>query len=145
MTRFRLDVSTILAFIDDQHQFHQAVGAWAARTTDARWLTSPIVQNGAIRIASQTMYSRRLGGSAVVRRVVQVFCAQPRHEFCPDDISLLDNEHVPRPELLTPKGVTDAYLLALARHHNARFATLDEHVVADVVGAGAGVLEFIPR
>ncbi len=143
MSRFRLDVSTVLALVDQQHQFHRAVNAWARRAPDSRWLTCPIVQNGAVRIASQPAYSRRLGGPEAVRRVMQAFRAHPRHEFCPDDISLLDDEHIVRPDLLTPKAVTDVYLLALARHHGARLATFDRKIVSDAVRGGYDALEVI--
>jgi uncharacterized protein len=52
----------------------------------------------------------------------------PRHEFCPDDISLLDPPHLAQPALLTPSRVTDLYLVALARHHGASLATFDGRI-----------------
>lgn len=54
MSRFLLDVNTVLALLDPRHVFHDAAHAWAERAPDARWLTCPLVQNSVIRVASQT-------------------------------------------------------------------------------------------
>lgn len=113
------------------------------RSAGARWLTWPLVQNGALRVASQPAYSERLGTSADVRQVLAAFCADPRHEFCPDDVSLLDPARLVRPALLTAARVTDLYLLALARHHGARLATFDRRIPADAIEGGTGAQELL--
>ncbi len=141
--RYLLDVNALLALLDPQHVFHAAAHAWAEREPTARWLTCPIVQNGALRVASQTAYSERLGTASDVRAVLAAFCADARHEFCPDDVSLLDSAHLARPELLTSGGVTDLYLLALARHHGARLATFDRRIPAAAVRGGANALAVL--
>ena len=141
--RFLLDVNVLLAMLDPQHVFHGAAHAWAARETGARWLTCPLVQNGALRVASQPAYSAQLGATAAVREVLAAFCGDPRHEFCPDDVSLLDAAHLARPELLTPARVTDLYLLALARHHGAQLATFDRRIPVAAVGGGAAALAVL--
>lgn len=116
MTRFLLDVVTVVALVDTYHQHHPAARAWAERTPGARWLTCPIVQNGAFRVLTQTRYSEGLSGDVLtVRDALRAFCSQPSHDFVRDDISLLDDAHVSRPSLLTAKNSTDVYLLALAR------------------------------
>jgi predicted nucleic acid-binding protein len=86
--------------------------------------------------ASQSAYPNALGTAAEVYDVVAAFCADPRHEFCPDDISLLDPAHLARPALLTPSRITDLYLLALARHHDASLATFDRRIPAEAVPDG---------
>lgn len=143
MSRFLLDVNTLLALLDPLHVFHEAAHAWAEHVPRARWLTCPLVQNGAIRVASQTAYPNSLGTAAAVRAVLQAFCADPRHEFCADDISLLDDAHLVRPDLLTPSRVTDIYLLALARHHHARLATFDRRIPAEAIRGGSAALALL--
>lgn len=144
MSRFLLDVNTLLALLDPAHVFHDAAHAWVqANPAPARWLTSPLVQNGVIRVASQPKYPNRLGSSAAVRAILQAFCADPRHEFCPDDISLLDDAHLLRPDLLTPDRTTDCYLLALAQTHGARLATFDRRIPAEAIRDGAASLELL--
>jgi toxin-antitoxin system PIN domain toxin len=143
LSRHLLDLNTLLALLDPMHVFHDAAHRWVEATPDLRFLTCPLVQNGVIRIASQSAYPNALGTAAEVRTVVEAFCADPRHEFCPDDISLLDPSHLVRPALLTPSRVTDLYLLALAHHHDARLATFDRHIPAEAVPDGPHHLTVI--
>lgn len=142
MSRFLLDVNTLLALLDPLHVFHDAAHAWAERVPDTRWLTCPLVQNAVVRIASQAAYPNHLGTAGAVRTIVGAFCADPRHEFCPDDISLLD-DWVTRVDLLTPARVTDLYLLALAHHHRARLATFDRRIPAAAVRGGREALALL--
>jgi uncharacterized protein len=143
LNRFLLDVNTLLALLDPRHVFHEAAHAWAARDPKAQWLTSPLVQNGVIRVASHPRYPNHLGTSGAVRNVLRAFCADGRHEFCPDDISLVDDAHVARTDLLTPSGITDIYLLALARRHQARLATFDRRISVQAVPDGQSSLELL--
>ncbi|MGA7391870.1 MAG: hypothetical protein WBW78_04390, partial [Terrimicrobiaceae bacterium] len=69
--------------------------------------------------------------------------ADPRHEFCPDDISLVAPASVARPELLTPSRVNDLYLLLLARQHSAKLATFDHRIPAEAIPEGARHLEIL--
>lgn len=145
MSRFLLDISTVLALLDRRHEFHDRAFTWVRRTADARWLTSPIVQNGVVRIASQPAYPSRIGSAADVRIVLQAFCNDPRHEFCPDDISLLDDAQVAHPALLTPPRITDVYLAALARHHGAQFATFDRRIPREAFAGGDDPVFVVPQ
>ncbi len=143
MNRYLLDVNTLLALLDPRHVFHEAAHAWAEGTPDAQWLTCPMVQNGVLRVASRSTYPNRLGTASAVWEVLQAFCADPRHEFCADDISLLDAAHLARPDLLTPSRVTDVYLLALAHHHRARLATFDRRIPAEAVRDGRAAIALL--
>ncbi|MGA7881688.1 MAG: TA system VapC family ribonuclease toxin [Terrimicrobiaceae bacterium] len=143
MSRCLLDVNTVLALLDPRHVFHDAAHAWVERTPGLRWLTCPLVQNGVVRVASQTAYPNRLGTVTDVLEVLRAFCADPRHEFCPDDISLVAPASVARPELLTPSRVNDLYLLLLARQHSAKLATFDHRIPAEAIPEGARHLEIL--
>lgn len=143
MNGFLLDVNTLLALLDPRHVFHDAAHEWVARTHEVRWLTCPLVQNGAIRVASQSAYPNHLGTAGEVREVLQAFCDDPRHEFCPDDVSLIDESRLVRPALLTPSRVTDLYLLLLAVHHGARLATFDRRIPAEAIRGGPGAVTVL--
>jgi uncharacterized protein len=143
LNRHLLDLNVLLALLDPMHVFHEAAHRWVEATSGLRFLTCPLVQNGVIRIASQSTYPNALGTAAEVHEVVAAFCADPRHEFCPDDISLLDPAHLTRPSLLTPSRVTDLYLLALARRHGASLATFDRRTPAEAVPDGRHHLTVI--
>jgi len=143
LSRHLLDINTLLALLDPKHVFHDAAHRWVETTPDLRFLTCPLVQNGVVRVASQSAYPNALGTTAEVHAVVAAFCADPRHEFCPDDVSLLDPAHLAHPELLTPARITDLYLLALARHHGAQLATFDRRIPAEAVPNGRRHLSVI--
>jgi len=143
LSRHLLDLNTLLALLDPLHVFHEAAHGWVETTPGLRFLTCPLVQNGVVRIASQSTYPNSLGTAAEVCAVVAAFCADSRHEFCPDDISLLDPAHLARPALLTPSRVTDLYLLALACHHGASLATFDRRIPAEAVPDGPRHLTVI--
>lgn len=51
------------------------------------------------------------------------------HRFLADDISLVVGSYLAAERVATYGHVTDAHLLAVARHHGARLATLDRGVV----------------
>ncbi len=140
MIRALLDTNALLALLDPRHVFHDAAHRWVAATPDLVWLTCPLVQNGVLRVASQAGYPNRLGTPVEVRTILQAFCADARHEFCPDDLSLLDDEVLARPDVLTPSRVTDLYLLALAHRHGARLATFDRRIPAEGVPGGRETL-----
>jgi len=137
-------VNSLLALLDPCHVFHEAAHAWVEDEREPEWLTCPIVQNGVIRVASQSQYPNRLGTTADVREIVAAFCADPRHRFCPDDVSLLSPEDLVAPEVLTPSRVTDLYLLCLARRHGVRLATFDTRIPARAVPEGRRHLFLIP-
>lgn len=143
MSRFLLDVNSLLALLDPRHVFHEAMHAWVERTPEASWHTCPIVQNGVIRVASQAAYPNRLGTAAEVREVVATFCSDPRHEFCPDDVSLLEPGTLSHLETLTPSRVTDLYLLVLARKHGLKLLTFDRRIPAEAVQDSSRHLEIL--
>jgi toxin-antitoxin system PIN domain toxin len=143
LNRYLLDLNVLLALLDPLHVFHEAAHRWVETTPGLRFLTCPLVQNGVVRIASQSAYPNALGTAAEVCEVVAAFCSDPRHEFLPDDISLVDPAHLARPALLTPSRVTDLYLLALARRHGARLASFDRRIPAEAVPDGPRHLTVI--
>lgn len=73
MSRHLLDLNTLLALLDPRHVFHEAAHRWVETTPGLRFLTCPLVQNGAIRIASQSAYPNALGTAAATRAVRKAF------------------------------------------------------------------------
>lgn len=141
--RHLLDVNTVLALLDPAHVFHEAAHQWIETDSDATWLTCPLVQNGVLRVAAQTTYPNRLGSCAEVRKVLAGFCGDPRHAFCPDDLSLLDDPALLDPSMLTPSRVTDLYLLLLARKHGARLTSFDSRIPVQAVLDGANYFRLL--
>lgn len=125
--RALFDVNVLLALLDPDHVRHSDVRTWYERERHAGWASSPLSQNGFLRIISQRSYSNPFklpDASAALRAAT----SRAEHEFWPDDFSVLDPEHVDHSRLLGPKQITDVYLLALAVKNGGRFVTLDTSI-----------------
>lgn len=122
-----LDINILIALLDENHTHHGAASDWLAGNIQHGWASCPFTQNGCVRIMSQPRYPNALGVSEIVLRL-QSAVSTRHHEFIADDISLLDDSAVDRERLLSPRHLTDVYLLALAVAHGARLVTLDKSI-----------------
>ena len=143
MTCYLLDVNVLIALIDPTHVQHDRAHRWFSAQGKKAWATSPLTENGVLRIVGNARYPNSPGTPAAVAEILSVFCNLNGHRFWPDDISLLDSPHVASDHLLDSTQVTDTYLLALARAHGGQLATFDRHLVADAVIGGAKALHRI--
>ena len=134
MTCALLDVNVLIALLDGSHVHHGLATAWLAGHVDKGWASSPITQNGCIRILSQSGYPNRFPAAQVAARLAEA-TQHPSHVFWPDSISLLDPDCLMWDRILSSRHVTDGYLLALAVRQGGRFVTLDKGIP---LGAVAG-------
>lgn len=122
--RALFDVSFLLAMLDADHMAHGRARVWWAKERENGWASSPIVQNGFLRIISQRSYlSPRSIPDAIV--MLRLATLSPEHQFWSDDVSILDASIIDHSRLLGPRQITDIYLLALAVKNGGRFVTLD--------------------
>lgn len=130
--RALLDINVLLALSDSGHTFHaRALQWWSANKPDG-WASCPLTENGYLRIVSQASYPRpvRLADAALHLRT---WAVPPLHAFWPDDVSILDAGLIDYTRLLSPKKITDVYLLALAVKHGGRLVTLDTGISVQAV------------
>lgn len=133
--RALLDVNVLIALLDGSHIRHGLVTDWIASNIDAGWASSPITQNGCIRILSQPGYPNPVPAARVADRLAEA-TRHPSHAFWVDSISLLHPDCLVWNRVLSSRHVTDVYLLALAIKQGGRFVTLDRGIPLDAV-AGA--------
>ena len=76
---------------------------------------------------SQSQYPGRLPVGEIVRRLAAAI-AVPQHTFWADSISLCDKVRFKHDRMLTPKSLTDLYLIALAEENGGRFVTFDRTI-----------------
>jgi uncharacterized protein len=140
-----LDVNVLIALCDGRHEHHENAARWFVQHAAAGWASCPLTQNGAIRIMSAPAYPGARPVAQVLAQV-QVLCAREHHHFWPDAVSLVQAGTLNLAHLLGHRQLTDAYLLALAVHHQGRFVTLDGAVpIKAVQGAHAGhVVRLLP-
>lgn len=130
--RALLDISTLLSLFDPAHTFHaKAIAWWSANETHG-WASSPITENGFLRIVSQPGYGRPVPLPDALK-TLREWAVPPRHAFWPDDISILDAEAIDYGRLLGPRQITDIYLLALAVKNGGRLVTFDRGVPLQAV------------
>lgn len=134
--RALLDVNMLLALFDRAHLFHAPAQAWWRTNEASGWASSPLTENGFLRIVSQRGYPRPVP-LADAMSALRAWAVAPRHQFWPDDVTLLDSSVVDHRYVLGPRQLTDIYLLALAVRHGGRLVTLDRGIpIAAVRGAG---------
>jgi|SRR3990172_2831132 len=131
--RALLDVNVLIALLDGSHIHHGLVTDWLAGRVDAGWASSPITQNGCIRILSQPGYPNSVPAAQAAIRLAEA-TQHPSHLFWADSFSLLHPGCLMWERVLSSRHVTDVYLLALAVREGGCFATLDRGIPLDAVG-----------
>jgi toxin-antitoxin system PIN domain toxin len=133
--RWLLDVSFLIALLQDQHiYFGRAQDWWAANRAEG-WASCPLTQNGFLRITPQLRFPKPVVVADALDLLSDMIAATD-HVFWPNDISLLDEQFINRSRILGPKQLTDIYLLALAVKHGGRLVTFDRAIpTAAVRGA----------
>ncbi|HNQ87679.1 MAG TPA: PIN domain-containing protein [Verrucomicrobiota bacterium] len=144
MPAWLLDINVLVARQDVDHEHHERVARWWHQRTADGWATCPLTENGFVRILGHPSYPGWPGtperAAAALSRLI---AAIPGHQFLPDEISLLDLSVVPSLEGVGPRALTDLYLLALAVHHGAVFATLDARIQPGLVPGGPAAFVVI--
>jgi uncharacterized protein len=141
--RALLDINVLLALCDPKHLHHTRAQRWRVGWSGG-WASCPLTQNGFLRISTQRSYPNPLLlADALV--ILERLTGRPDHAFWPDDASLLDRALIDRQHVLSPRALTDIYLLALAVSHGGALVTLDRGVPCKAVrGAEDRNLVIVP-
>ena len=130
--RALLDVNVLIALLDSDHTSHGVALMWFAKHAREGWASSPITQNGCVRVMSNPSYPNALPVQAVMKRLADA-CEEDVHEFWSDEVSLLNPNVVDSTRIHGPRQLTDIYLLALAVEQEGRLVTFDTGVPLAVV------------
>lgn len=128
-----LDVNVLVALFDGEHVHHDAAHDWFGGARRHGWATTPLTENGALRVLSNPAYHAAALTPTTLRGHLQRFCANSDHAFWADDISLLADDVLAPHAALTHRQLTDVYLLALAVRHDGCLATFDTSIPLNVV------------
>lgn len=127
-----LDVNLLVALFDPEHVHHLIAHDWLADSVDRTWASCPMTENGALRVLASPTLDVGVPLSELVG-LLRKFRDRTRHEFWPDDLSLLDSALVDAGQLRGYKQLTDVYLLALAVKNRGRLVTFDAGVALSAV------------
>ena len=141
MTAYLLDINLLIALTDPMHVHHEASHQWFADKGQQAWATSPLIENGFIRVASHPNYPNSPGDVAAAFSILRRLCETPGRHFWTEDLSILE---ILEPDaIITHAQLTDVYLLGLAVHKGGKLATLDQRIPADAVRGGREALNLV--
>ena len=119
--QLRADANLLIALSVVDHIHHEVALGWLEES-EPELATCPITEGSLLR------FMLREGSSALdAVAVLDAMRAQPWHSFWPDQIPY-EASHMGG--VIGHRQVTDAYLVALARHRASRVATLDQGLAA---------------
>lgn len=127
---YLLDANAVIALVIAEHEHHGRVTAWIKQAD--RIALCPITEGAMVR------YLIRVGETAATAsQLLTALRQSPKVAFWPDSISYTDAAigHV-----TGHRQVTDAYLASLAASHQARLATFDQALAAEL----AKTVDLIP-
>ena len=143
MTTYLLDVNVLIALVDPAHVQHEQAHVWFARTGKKSFATCPITENGLLRIVGHPKYPNSPGPPSEVMPALTAIRALAGHCLWAEKISIADESCISAARLSSHARVTDVYLLALAKSHGGRLATMDHRMATDAIPDGQKVLELI--
>jgi toxin-antitoxin system PIN domain toxin len=145
MTRVSLlDVSVLVALFDADHVHHEIAHDWFSDEVAAGWATSPLTENGFVRVVSHPRYQPTPLRPASVLDSLRKFCASGHHHFWSDTVSLRDEMLFDVSVARGHTQLTDVYLLGLAKKMGGRLATFDRTIpIGAVRGATREMLAVI--
>ena len=112
---YRLDVNVLVALFDPRHPFNAPTGAWTkeALGPEHSWATCAIAENGFLHVgSSQKFLGQREANFPRLMAAPMIACQHSNHQLWALDRSI---QHVlPIGIDLSPKQITDVYLLAIA-------------------------------
>lgn len=120
-----LDVNVLIALTWGSHMHHDAAHQWFGALGQAHWATCALTQIAFIRICSNPKILPNAVTPASALSALEQLTAHPRHRYLDSAPAPASLPHWMSLSVVGHRQVTDAYLLALALHHDARLVTLD--------------------
>ncbi len=124
-TPYLLDVNVLIALAWPLHVHHQRAHHWFERVGKLSWATCPLTQLAFVRISSNPKIITEAVSPRAATQLLNQMVALVGHNFWPDDLPVSQLASFASASFVGHRQVTDAYLLSLAQHHQAKLATLD--------------------
>lgn len=143
MTTYLLDVNVSIALADPAHVQHEPSHEWFRCVGKHSFATCPITEDSLLRVVSHPRYPDPPGMPAAVAGTFASLRSMAGHHFWPDEVGLMDAKRIDLARPLGHSQATDSDLLALARAHGRRLASLERKLIVDAAKVGATALQLI--
>lgn len=130
--RALLDVNVLIALHDADHVHHTRAAQWLDAHSQSGWASSPLTQNGCVRIMNLAGYSNPQPLNLLIQ-MLQSSTSALVHQLWDDDISILDKQRFRHSHVHSAKQLTDLYLLGLAVKHQGCLVTFDQRIPLSAV------------
>lgn len=137
------DINVLIALADPNHALHAPARSWLKGKPKAALGTCALTENGFLRIYGHPSYPGGPGSPARALEDLRAYRQREGHCFLPCDLTF-DDDIFKDLGRVTPKQLTDLYLVALAARHGVRFASFDASIPVTRVRGGANAIEVIP-
>lgn len=136
-----LDVNLLVCLAWPNHVHHRPARRWFRARSQQPWATTPVTESGFVRVSSNRAAIPTAVSPSEALQLLTRIRQVDGHVFLPDDVEcVVGDSQAPASRVVGHRQVTDAHLLAVARRHGARLATLDRGVAAMAGDKGRDVV-----
>jgi len=123
--KFLLDLNTLIALAEPDHEFHKVAGKWFQSEGKENWGVCPLTEAGFIRITTHPKYRPATRTVQQATAILASFAEHPGYRYWPivDSWATLTAPFSAR--IFGHQQVTDAYLLGLAVKEHGVLVTFD--------------------
>jgi toxin-antitoxin system PIN domain toxin len=125
-----LDVNLLVSLAWPNHVHHRPALAWFLGRVGQPWATTPFTEAAFVRVSSNASALPAAVTPTEALALLERIRGLNGHRFLVDDLPQVVGAYVVPDRVATYRMVADAHLLAVARRHGARLATLDRDLAA---------------
>ena len=127
-TIYLLDVNVLVALLWPNHMHHGAVTRWFGNDGNRHFATCPLTELGFARLSCNPAAVGKAITLSAALETLEGLAKMPNHHFLTETAQLHPTLLPIAANVVGYRQVSDAYLMALARLHNAKLATLDARI-----------------
>ena len=126
--RYLLDLNTLIALAEPDHEFHKPAGKWFQAEGKENWGVCPLTEAGFIRITTHPKYRPATRTVQQAAAILASFAEHPGYHYWPivDSWARLTAPFSTR--IFGHQQVTDAYLLGLVIKEHGVLVTFDSGI-----------------
>jgi toxin-antitoxin system PIN domain toxin len=125
---YLLDLNSLIALGDPDHQSHQAMQTWFQTSGKDDWGVCPLTEAGFVRVTTNPAYRPASRTIAQATAILSDFATHPGYRYWPISTTWAALTAPFSSRLLGHQQVTDAYLLGLAVKGNGVLVTFDKAI-----------------